>query len=631
MNRRRVALILAALVAAIAVGIFASPAPALAYNGPGGDCLAPPNPTYPDGGVSGWIDPGPDKPVTGDPFVTAAAGQPQPSIYDVYGYAGTSIVSYDPDTLGVTCISSPVMNLVANINQGVSSVLVATSVRMYRVILSPTFGSLFDPIQTIAQKIIGNGLFLPFMGVVLTAAGVWLLWRSERSTVMFSAEKASKTLLIICLGVAATIYTITIGVSADHALGQVVSSASSLAAPNDGKHQPADSLAGSVQTSINYNTWLQATFGSGPTNDKAAAEFGPRLFKAAAFTRTEAKRIEADPAQATALADAKRADYKTVAGEIQVKYPSAYEYVKGDHASTQVGFTGVGVVGALLAAGFLLLALIRFGYAMIIIRLAIGAAPAVALAAAFPTQHYLATAAFKLVWKALANAIYFGVGILIYITAGIGVILSPTLQQPPLVKLLLLGLLTYALIKGAKQFGLIAAEEKALQRAKDARKGEDDRSPNNWGGNEDRSGLDDRPSWEPEESYPMHAETHMRTPAGAAPVRALAGATKTGALLAASAVTGGASGAVAARQVAKTATVAATKRVAGAGARQIGAGGVASAAKQITAGPARAASAARGSVVYHPSRPGVKPPGPSKAAVATRGAYKIHSIPGGKR
>lgn len=642
-RQHRLLAVLVCLFLAFTAPVLVGASSAGAANVVGSDCLNPPNPTFPDGGVSGWIDPGPEKPVTGDPFakpaqnVSPIIGGPKspfakpkpavPTIYDVYGYAGTNIVSYDPQTLGVTCLSYAPLNDLNNLGMGVIAVLTAVCVRMYRIVMGGSLGPLFDPIQSAAQNIIGNGFFLPFVGGVVVASGVWLLWRANRSTVQFTTGKATKTVLIVCVGMVATLYPLTVGATFDKALGQVVTSASSLAAPDDGHHQPADSLAGSIIAAVGYSTWEQATFGSGPSNLAAADEFGPRLFKAAAYTRAEAAALQDDPSKAKDLGDAKREDYKTVAKEIEERYPIAYEYVKGDHSGTQFGFVLVGGVAAVLAAGFLILALTRFGYAMIIVRLAIGAAPAVAFVAAFPTTQHLMPAAFKVVWKALCNAAYFGVGVILYVVVGIGTILNPSTQLNPFFKLVALALLTYALIKGAKQFKLIAAEEKALQRARDARNGEDD--PNRWGDQRPDPGepaVEDPP-------YHFDAERDMPThhPRAQDAGRLAITAGKTGALVAATAVTGGAAGTVAAKRLAVTATKTAatttTKQVGGAAARQI----TSAPARQAAGTAKQIGSAARGSVIHTPGKGGRPMPGPSKAVTATRGVYQIHSLPGGKR
>lgn len=646
--RRRVVAVLVATVAALFLGATS----ASAANGDGlfdhfwdlpgtnvqRDCTRPPMPESPNGGLAGFFDPGPDKPVTGDPWVAAAAAPKapvvvgpdgvwktpaapaaRPSIYDVYGLAGASIPLYDPTVGYITnCASAdstlgPV-NTIANFGVGIMTVVIAAAVRLFRLVLDPNFAALFNPFQALATFITGNGLLLPLMSTVIILAGVYFLWHSDKSRVSFVAEKASFTLLIITAGVIA-MNSVVIGVNADKALGQVITTASSLATPDDGRHTAADSLGGALVASVLYSTWEQATFGYGPQNVAAAKKYGPDLYRASAFTRTEQARIEADPSLTADLVAQKAQNYRDAAAKVEKEFPLAFAYMRGDHVGVQAGFVFVGVVGALIAAGFLILALTRFGYAMVIVRVALGAAPALALVSAFPTYQYLFVAAFKLVWKAILNAVYFGVGVIVFIVAGVGGILNPDNNVDPVLKLIGLLVLTYVLVRGAREFGLLTAEEKAAQRLKDAAKRRH-RS-------EDGSADEPAPSFEPERSYPMHAEFLHRPARGA--VRAVGGAARMGALTAATVVTGGAAGGAAARQV--TAAAART------GARQVGAKSTTVAARQITSTPSKrlAAGPASGQSIYHPAKPGATPPGPAKAATASKGVYTIHSISGGKR
>ena len=236
-----------------------------------------------------------------------------------------------------------------------------------------------------------------------------------------------------------------------------------LSSPDDDTHTAADAIAGNTHEAIVYNTWLQATFGPGELNAKVAAEYGPRLFRAGAYTRDEQAVIDKDPTKAQELGDAKREAYKEAALEIKDKYPQVYEYIAGNHQDFAFGVSAAGVLGAFIAVFFLLVSLIKLGYSAIIVRLAIGAGPAIALVAAFPTMAFLAVGAAKLILDALCKAAYFGVAAILFVYVGIGGILSPTTDLNPVVKLFALGILTYAAWYGAKRFGLMADLEKAKQ------------------------------------------------------------------------------------------------------------------------------------------------------------------------
>ena len=118
----------------------------------GTDCLRPPTPASPTSGVSAWIDPGPAEPKTGDPFDPDSGV----SIYDVYGYAGNKAIVFDPGCIdGARIWDAP--NELANLAMGLSGVLIATAVRFTRVLLEGSIGSLWDPLQQHALRILGDG------------------------------------------------------------------------------------------------------------------------------------------------------------------------------------------------------------------------------------------------------------------------------------------------------------------------------------------------------------------------------------------------------------------------------------------------------------------------------------------
>jgi len=480
--KRLIAQLLAALVLA-AVSLAGAAAGTAQAVGIGTDCLHPPDPTSPAGGVSGWIDPGPDNAPNGDPF----AANSKVTIYEVYGYAGTSIVRYDDG-----CASAfNIWNDAANIGQGISSVSIALTTKLYRAVLNPAFGAIFDPIQSAATRVLGNGLFLPLIGVVLAAVGIYYAFRSRHGDLKEATGGSLKTFGIVAMGIACVVYPLTIGAMVDKGIGSTVSAAASISTGSNEKRQPADQLASAAVESVTYNTWLQATFGNGEVNSKAALEYGPRLFKAAAYSRAEQATIDKDPSKAQAMGDLKREHYKEIAKEIEDKYPDVYQWVAGNRQQSQAGFAAVGVVGALLAVTFLIYALFQIAYAMVIIRVAIGAGPALALIAAHPRGHHIVPAAGSVVLNALLRAVYFGVGAVLFTVAAIGTILNPANALDPIMKMIAMFALTLALYGGARKLGL----EMKLRRKKPAEKGP-----------MDYAGFDEEHRLSTTETFPSHTD-----------------------------------------------------------------------------------------------------------------------------
>jgi len=466
--RRRLAAALLGLAAvAVAVPMVASSAdaaPAMMPTGIGTDCLHPPDPASPESGVSAWIDPGPEKPLDGDPFAKDA----KVSIYDVYGYAGTTMVRYDDG-----CASSfNLWNDLANFGQGVSAVMIALTVRLFRTVMSPSFGSIFDPIQRAAQDVLGNGFFLTFVFITLGLAALHIARRHHDADVRGATTMAGRIIMVLAIGIVCTLYPLTIGATVDKGLGQAVSAAASLSVGGADEKPPADMLGGAAVQAINYNTWLQGTFGTGTLNERAAKEFGPRLFKAAAYTRTEQATINKDPSKAQAMGDLKREHYKEVAKEIEDKYPDVYEWVAGNHQAQQFGYSVAGVVSAFVCVAFLAFALFRLAYAMIVVRIGIGVGPLVALFGVHPKMYHAVGALASTVGEALRSAFFFGIASVLFLVVAIGTILSPSSALHPIVKIFAVLALTYALLRAAKVFGVELVKhkqkvEQADQKSKD--------------------------------------------------------------------------------------------------------------------------------------------------------------------
>lgn len=633
MTRRTLAQVLFALVLAVvgltAASSAAQAAPTAAPAGIGTDCLHPPDPASPSSGVSAWIDSGPEKPLNGDPF---AAGS-KATIYDVYGYAGTKIVRYDDG-----CASSfNLWNDLANFNQGVTSVTIATTTKLYRTVVNPAFGSIFDPIQQAAQRILGRGLFLPLIGITIGLTALYYAVKARRADVAGAATGSGKTLGIVMLGIVCVVFPLTIGAAVDKGIGQVVSTTSSLATGSDSGKEPADQLAGAVTESILYATWAQATFGTGAINEKVAKEYGPRLFKAAAYTRAEQAVIDADPSKAKAMADLKREHYKEVAKEIEEKYPDVYQWVAGNQQQAQFGYTVAGVIGVLIALVFLIYALFRMAYAMIVVRLAVGVGPAVALVAAFPRLHHLVAAVADVVLHALRSAAYFGAAGVLFTIVAVGTILSPSSQLHPVVKILAMLALTYAVWYGAKRLNIAALTAKAKQdeKERDSERRAAEPTPSSAS---DPFTVPDRPN----RSAPVEVGFVSATPtasagrAGVATRQVAAAGARAGIGAAKGAAVGAAQGAVFTAATLGTGAgaiggAAARGAAAGAAKGALGAGtrGAITAAATTAASRPKATS---GNVVFHPSadqkRPtsGAGPTTRPRVGRATASGQRVYTI-----
>ena len=186
----------------------------------GQDCLRPPTPASPTSGLSAWIDPGPAEPKTGDPFEEGSGT----SLYDVYGYAGYKAVIFDPGCIDTARVwDAP--NDLANAAVGASTVLIATAVRFTRVLMEGSIGSLWDPLQQQALRILGDGLFLPLLGVALAMTGVIILSRHKHGDVSGAMKQSAFTAAVVLAGFLAIGYTLTVAGAVDRGIATAFSAA----------------------------------------------------------------------------------------------------------------------------------------------------------------------------------------------------------------------------------------------------------------------------------------------------------------------------------------------------------------------------------------------------------------------
>jgi hypothetical protein len=423
----------------------------------GQDCLNRPIPGSPTGGVAGSLDAGPAKPLTGNPFKQAPAGQPQPTIYDVYGYGGLTLLAYDPG-----CPTVAWGHMLGNIGMSIATTHVAVTAWLYRTVMGGAFGSLLDPVQTAMQKAWGNKLFVPLVGLTIVFVGLFFVWRSRQANIALAGEQSAKTALIAMFAVAAVIYPLLIGSTVDKAMTQGIGTVNETLSGKDSR-DPADLIAANVHEAVLYNQWLASTFGTsdGPLNQKVAAEYGPRLFNDGALTRTEAKTIADDPDKAQEIIDKKVDDYFDAANEIKEKYPTVYPYVAGKHAEAAAGAGTVALLAAIMACAFMIYALLKLAFAQVIIRVVIALFPGLALIAMHPKGHKYGFKALNFTWTAIVTAFFFGAAAVTYVIVAVRNVLDPTSNLNLWVKLLVLLVLTVALLVLAHKLGVADEFRKA--------------------------------------------------------------------------------------------------------------------------------------------------------------------------
>lgn len=449
---RRFLAVLLLLVAPVLV--LAGPATAATVTAavpalPGTDCLRPPTPESPVGGVAGWIDPGPASPKGGDPFKKDKDGKAETSLYDVYGYAGTNAVIYDPGCITEKQVWDP-DNAVAGWLLSTSDILTAVSRRVARFVMTGDVGKIWDPLQDKARDITGNGLFIPVVGLTVAAAGAYLVWRGQRGDVAGNAKDSLGIGGILAVGALCVTYALTVGATTDKAMTGAFQSIASLASTTGQGSDPGGPVAENLVQN-KYNTWAMMTFGG---DQKAAEKYGPMLFREAAYTRGEQAAIDKDPASAKQRAEDKKNRYKEAAKQLQDEYPQAYEALAGNYTGQRPGYALIGFGAAAVASVYLILCLIRVLLGMVSVRVGIGLAPAVATVAVMPPfQHVM----MKLggwvavaVWRGILYAVLYWV----FLIGGLNGVMGAENDWHPAMKLLALILVVVAMQSLVKHLGL---------------------------------------------------------------------------------------------------------------------------------------------------------------------------------
>ncbi len=455
--RLRALLVIAALLACLIGPVLAaSTADARAAAIPTGtDCLRPPTPASPTSGLASWIDKGPDKAPTGDPFDPKSST----SIYDVYGYAGFDAVVFDPGCLDSSRIwDAP--NEAANAMTGISAAGIAVAVTLTRLVMQGNVGSLWKPLQEKALDFLGQGIFVPLIGLAVILTGLVIISRARKGDVVGETRASAFSALIILAGSLAITSGLTVGAAIDSGVTSTFAAANQLMSKDQSPdtREPGDAVAANLVGQVLYQSWANEMFGG---NEKAAQDYGPRLFKAGALTREEQRQIDADPRKAAAIIEAKKTAYKAVAKEVETKHPQAYAHLAGNDTRTRTGYALAGLIGAGAGVGYLIYALVKTMWAMVIARIGIGATPLVALVAQVPRWQHLAMELLTWVVEAVVKAAAFGFLFVVFLAGGIGGIMSPGTTWHPLVKAAALVMASIAMHLLLKRLGLVGGSWRA--------------------------------------------------------------------------------------------------------------------------------------------------------------------------
>lgn len=372
------------------------------------DCTNDPEVTAPDTGAANDLDPGPEKPRTGDPF----AAKPKTSVYEAYGYAGLHWSSLRPDCdLGPDALndSGGVMSEeFANIGLGNLSWATALVNRFTTLVYDTPYLDTLQPVLDTSNDVFGIKVFLGAAAMVF--AGIALMVFAKAASGNLAAAMLNGTWAVGVLVVTIVMLTwpTLIAPKATQAITGSLDYVQN--AVNDTTGAPgrtlAESAAGNIHYGILYQTWCAGTVGSGQS--AAAKEYCPRLFKAQTISRAELAKTKGDAGVLKDLQDQKIKDYKDAANDLKDEYPSAYAYVAGDQNSDRIQAVFVGWVAFLLTLPFTLMAAVLFGFALLVIVAGLFIFPLVALLALYYPWRGPLLAIVDKVIVAGRNAIVYG-------------------------------------------------------------------------------------------------------------------------------------------------------------------------------------------------------------------------------
>ncbi|MCE3555172.1 hypothetical protein LWC33_27435 [Pseudonocardia sp. RS11V-5] len=394
-RRRRGAAVLLVLAVVAGSGLVGSPALAQGF-----DCKQSPEPDRPGTGLVGSLDP--PRPDGGEPG----------SVYREVGYAGMTWHNYDlgcaggvlnPATTTDTWLGNQTFNVAKFTVGGVN----------WAHYLIADGGALLDPLDnviTAATRAMYDSVFTLWIGVALVILAVILLVLALRGDLARQTQRAAFALGALVLAGAAYLAPVNWAKAADSLLLDGVTQMQEGFLSQVGLGD-RDTLPTVLVDQVIYTNWLRGNFGS--PDVPQATDLGRPLLRASTFTINEV----ADGQDTPQLAEQKKTDYATLAGQMGDRY----SYFQGESGS-RVGVGVLSVVQAACIALFQLLSKVLVLVAMLLLRLMVMTAPAVAVVAVLKPD--ILPALLRVAGAAIVNTIIVGA------LAGLHALLVVSLFRP---------------------------------------------------------------------------------------------------------------------------------------------------------------------------------------------------------
>jgi hypothetical protein len=388
----------AALIVAGLVGgsvLLGTPAMAQALN-----CKEPPEPDRPGTGLVGSLDP-----------PNYGTGEPGSVYYEV-GYSGLIWHNYDLGCAGTafspasttdTWLGNQAFNVAKFVVGGVN----------WAHYLIADGGDLLSPLDSVISSgtsAMYQAVFTTWIGPALLVLAVTLLVLALRGDLARQAQRVAFALAALMVGSAAYLTPIDWAKAADglllNGVTQMQEGFLSQVGLGDG-----DTLPTVLVDRVVYDNWLRGEFGSPEVPQ--AQELGRDLLRAQTFTKAEV----AEGRDNSALAEQKKAAFTALAERMGDRYT----YFQGKSGS-RVGVGVLAVVQAACIALFQLLSKVLVLVALLLLRLMVMTAPAIAVVAVLKPE--ILPALLRVAGAAIVNTIVVGA------LAGLHALLVVTMFRP---------------------------------------------------------------------------------------------------------------------------------------------------------------------------------------------------------
>ncbi len=391
------------------------------------DCKESPEPDRPGTGLVGSLDP-----------PTYGVGEPG-SVYDEVGYAGLIWHNYDLGCAGAvvnpasstdTWLGNQAFNVAKFVVGGVNwaHYLIADGGEL----LAP-----LDDLITTGTRAMYVAVFTTFIGPVLAILAVFLLVLAMRGNLAEQTRRGALALVALVIGSAAYLAPVDWSRAADGLLLDGVTSMQEGFLDEVGLGN-RDTLPTVLVDEVIYTNWQRGIFGS--PDVPQAQELGRDLLRAQTFTKPEI----AEGRDTAELAEQKKADFAAIGERMGDRYP----YFTGESGS-RTGAGILAVVQAICIALFQLLSKVLVLVAMLLLRLMVMTAPAIAVVAVLKPD--ILPALLRIGGAAIVNTLVVGA------LAGLHALLVVSLFRPEAgidlwLALLVTGVVTIVLWAVARPF-----------------------------------------------------------------------------------------------------------------------------------------------------------------------------------